>query len=86
MSFLHGGYLDEMGPDVDARSATSALYPAPGDLASDPPSDIALPGGITIPRKTLLLILAALAVAALIIYVRRQERQRARQDAAAEDE
>ncbi len=75
-----------MGPDVDAGGATSALYPAPGDLAGEPSADITLPGGIVIPRKTLLLILAALAVAALIMYVRKRERRLARQEAATEAE
>ncbi len=72
MSFLAGGYLDEMGADVDAGNATSALFPAPGDTRA-PTDMISLPGGITLPRKTLWLIIGALAVAALVVYFRQRD-------------
>lgn len=83
-SYLSTTYLsgDDVG-DYDAGYATSALSAAPGD-PGDGSDIVILPGGIAIPRKTLWLILGALAVAALILAFRKREKRLKRLERAAE--
>ena len=71
MSYLDGSYLTD-GESYDAGDATMALYPA---LGEEPQGDVMvmLPGGIALPRKTLLLILGAIAIAAVVIYMKHRK-------------
>ncbi len=71
MSYLDGSYL-AAGEGYDAGDATVALYPA---LGEEPQGEemILLPGGIALPKKTLLLILGAIAIAAVVIYMRNRK-------------
>ncbi len=84
MSYLNGSYLSS--DDLGADGATMALMPAPGEAGSQGEDLIALPGGIMIPRKTLWIILGALAVAGAIIYLRKRERRLARLEHAVDED
>jgi hypothetical protein len=66
---LHGSFLDQCYLGESAMSAPqpmlpAAPFPGAGELASD--DLVSLPGGIVLPKRTLLLVAAAIAVAALI--------------------
>jgi hypothetical protein len=79
-SYLSG---DEF--EVDASQATSPLAPAFGD--APPASDlVTLPGGIVVPRKTLLTLLAVAAAVALFLYLRKRERRLRRLERASASE
>ncbi len=84
-SYLESTYLggDDLA-DFDAGNATSSLSAAPGEAGEQ--DLVTLPGGIVIPRKTLWLILGVLAVAALVVYMRKRDRRLRRLERAADEE
>lgn len=89
MSYLLGSYLED-GEEFDAGGATVALSEAPDGLADDrlpaaaPGSDvITLPGGIVIPKRTLVTVVIAVVIAAAVVYYMRR-RDRLAAEAAAE--
>lgn len=71
MSFLDGSYLAD-GEGYDAGDATVALYPA---LGEEPQGDemVILPGGIALPKRTLMMILGAVVIAAIVIYLKNKK-------------
>lgn len=73
MSYLDGSFLAD-GESYDAGDATIALAPALGEEPTSNGDKIAmiLPGGIIVTNRMLWVILGAVAVAALVIYVKRQ--------------
>lgn len=74
-----GGLNDEFAAELGADGATSALSPAPGEEYAGSSSDLVrLPGGIVMPRKTLWLLVGAIAVTAVILWMRKRDRRERR--------
>jgi hypothetical protein len=72
MSYLDGSFLAD-GESYDAGDATIALSPALGENPNSG-DEIAmiLPGGIIVTKKMLWVILGAVAVAVLVVYMKRK--------------
>lgn len=75
-SYLDGGYLadlmSDLGDDVGAENATSALTPAPGEPEGGIPA-IRLPGGIIMRRDTFYLLLTVAVLIGIYLLVKRKK-------------
>jgi len=74
-NYLSGTYLgdlsDDMGDDLSADNATTALSPARGER---PPAEyVTLPGGIMMEKKAFYLAVAVLAAIAIYLATRKKK-------------
>ncbi len=89
-SYLEDSYLgglNEEFAELGAESATSPLSPAPGEEGYTPGNElVTLPGGITMPKRTLWLVGIVALVAIILILRKRDRRARALESRLAERE
>jgi len=75
VGYLENNYLeelsDELGADVDAGGATTALTPAPGE-APPAAADVVRIGSLTIKRSTLYLTI--LVVLIIVVFASKKKR------------
>lgn len=78
VGYLENNYLeelsDELGADMDASGATTALTPAPGDVANQPPADVVRIGSLVIKRSTLYLTILVVLVVAVFLSSKKKRR------------